>query len=47
MNEKAANYLINLIPKYESTIRPSGQGTKVYHHINVKQTTLSILFFLL
>ena len=24
---------------------PSGQGTTVYHHINVEQTALSILFF--
>ena len=43
MNEKAPYYLINLIPKYEPT---SGQGTIVYHHINVEQTALTILFFL-
>ena len=35
MNGKAPNYLINLIPKYESTIRTR---KAVYHHINVKQT---------
>ena len=44
MNEKARNYLINLIP---NTKLSSEHGTTVYHHINVEQAVLSILFFLL
>ena len=42
MNEKAPNNWINLIPKYDL---PSKQETTVYHHVNVEQTVLSILFF--
>ena len=45
MNKKAPDYLINLIPKYVNL--PSKQGTTVYLHINVEQTVLRILFFLL
>ena len=45
MNEKAPNYLINLIPKYEPTIRTRNNSIPSY--IYVEQTALSILFFFL